>query len=191
MPGKLFATDHHSVYRYDKVIRHFFKLDMKAYRIIKRDIEKNRNVFSRYLEKNYIKHEKHKRNLIKVSSVIVIAFIVSIAMILSSIELFFHYTSLEKKMELTGIAFIASTAMGVFSLPAFYSAEKELDNIDILVENANYSIDANKDSTLKKLRKESTEIDQYLRKMRKITIFHYYGVMLYAHRNNIRSEWHW
>lgn len=191
MPGKLFSTDHHSVYRYDKVIRHFFKLDMKAYRIIKRDIEKNRDLFSKYLAKNYIKHEKHKRNFIKVSTVIAIAFVVSIALILSSIEIFFHYTSLEKKIELTGLSFISSAIMGGLSIPVFYSAEKELDNIDILIENANYSINIEKDSTLKKLRKESSEIDQYLRKMKKITIFHYYGVMLYAHRNHIRTEWHW
>lgn len=191
MPGKLFSTDHHSVYRYDKVIRHFFKLDMKAYRIIKRDIEKNRDLFSKYLAKNYIKHEKHKRNFIKVSTVIAIAFVVSIALILSSIEIFFHYTSLEKKIELTGLSLISSAIMGGLSIPVFYSAEKELDNIDILIENANYSINIEKDSTLKKLRKESSEIDQYLRKMKKITIFHYYGVMLYAHRNHIRTEWHW
>lgn len=191
MSGKLFSTDHHSVYRYDKVIRHFFKLDMKAYRIIKRDIEKNRNVFSKYLEKNYIKHEKHKRNFIKVATVIATAFVVSLALILLSIEAFFHYTSLEKKMELTGIALLASTVMGGFSIPIFYSAEKELDNIDVLVENANYNIDINKDSTLSKLRKESSEIDKYLMKMNKITIFHYYGVMLYAHRKHIRTDWHW
>lgn len=191
MPGKLFSTDHHSVYRYDKVIRHLFKLDMKAYRIIKRDIEKNKNFFSKYLEKNYIKQEKHRRNFIKVSSIIIIAFIASIALILSSIELFFHYTSLEKKMELTGLAFLSSTIMGGFSLPLFYKAEKELDNIDILIENANYIIDVKKDSTLKKLRKESIEIDKYLTKMKKITIFHYYGVMLYADKNNIRTEWVW
>lgn len=191
MSGKLFSTDHHSVYRYDKVIRHFFKLDMKAYRIIKRDIEKNRNLFSKYLEKNYIKHEKHKRNLIKVATVISTAFVVSLALILLSIEAFFHYTSLEKKMELTGIALLASTVMGGFSIPIFYSAEKELDNIDVLVENANYNIDINKDSTLSKLRKESSEIDKYLMKMNKITIFHYYGVMLYAHRKHIKTDWHW
>lgn len=164
---------------------------MKAYRIIKRDIEKNRDLFSKYLEKNYIKHEKHKRNFIKASTVIAISFVVSIALILSSIEIFFHYTSLEKKIELTGLSFISSAIMGGLSIPVFYSAEKELDNIDILIENANYSINIEKDSTLKKIRKESSEIDQYLRKMKKITIFHYYGVMLYAHRNHIKTEWHW
>lgn len=94
-------------------------------------------------------------------------------------------------MEITGISLLASVIMGGLSIPVFYSAEKELDNIDILVENANYSIDIERDNTLKKLRRESSEIDQYLRKMKKITIFHYYGVMLYAHRNHIKSDWNW
>ena len=55
MKRNLFSTDHHSVYDYDKAIRHFFRLDLDAYRIIKRDIEKNRNLFSGYLNKKNIK----------------------------------------------------------------------------------------------------------------------------------------
>ena len=191
MKRNLFSTDHHSVYDYDKAIRHFFKLDLDAYRIIKRDIEKNRNLFSGYLNKNYVKQEKHKRNFIKISIVIALAFLTSIVIILTSVEIFFHYTSLEKKMELTGVAFITSLAMGVATIPFFYKAEKELDNIDILIENANYSINAKTNSILIKLAKKSPEIDDYLHKMRKITIFHYYGIMLYAHKNKIRTEWVW
>lgn len=191
MAGKLFSTKHESIYRYDKVIRHFFTLDKKAYKIIKKDIENNTDEFSKYLNKNYIHHEKHKRNFIKVASVILFSFIISLSIILLSTKIFLHYISANDAIELTKISLFSSIFLGIITIPIFYKAEKELDNIDILAENAIHSIYSRTDSILLKLEKESTYLDKYLNKMRKITIFHYYGVMLYAHKNGIRTEWHW
>lgn len=191
MPRNLFSTEHNSVYNYDKVIRHFFKFDLNAYRIIKNDIEKDRNHFSDYIDKNHLQKEQHKRNLLKAGIVTLFAFVASIAVILFSIEIFFYYTSLERKMELTGIAIITSLLMGIVATIIFYKAEKELDNIDILSKNAKYSINARTNSVLTKLSKESNQIDDYLHRMKRITIFHYYGIMLYAHKNKLRTEWKW
>lgn len=191
MARNLFSTEHNSVYNYDKVIRHFFKFDLNAYRIIKNDIEKNKNHFSDYIDKKQLQKEQHKRNLLKAGVVTLLTFVTSIAIILFSVEIFFYYTSLERKMELTGIALITSLLMGMVATTIFYKAEKELDNIDVLSKNAKYSINARTNSVLVKLSKESNQIDDYLHRMKRITIFHYYGIMLYAHKNKLRTEWKW
>jgi hypothetical protein len=191
MPGLLFSTDDKSVYQYDKIIRDFFRFDFNAYKIIKHDIEKNRDLFSSYLKRNHSKHEKHKRNLMKMLAISFSAFIISMALIFLFIELFYFYTDNEKKIEITFVTFLSSISLGFLVLPFLYSREKSLDNIDILIENAKYSIKWRNDSCLIQLSKESPKIGDYLSKRNSITIFHYYGIMLYAKKNHIRSAWEW
>lgn len=191
MASLLFSTNDKCVSRYDKVIRYFFQIDGKAYRKIKNDIENNEDTFSQYLSDNYDNAERHKINLGKAFLVTVAMLLATITILLTSIEVFFHYTSLERKLELTGMAIVVSIVSGVFSIPFFYKDDTDVDNIDTLVNNAKYCIYTKQDSVLLKLSKESSEISNYLDKMGKITIFHYYGVMLYAHKERIPSDWKW